>query len=923
MIKKLFMASLLSIATYHLEAVIAVGDNIVPGQTFQFSIGAAIYNGESQKMWTTTADDLTGEIPSQKYGIAYTPFVLPDNSGGTVSLITYPYLTSDAIVSQSSGSVISVTTGENPLLTKAFSCLTLVGSSPAVVISDLSRSIYYVQQVTFNDNAKGLNSSDGTSIINKFNYESDQIHAIAGIGATNLVVARATGSFGSTVSQLSFVQLVSGSFDGATYSCLQEQASEVVNTATPVLTAGTSALALLGESVTFYPSGNGLGMYVGLDVQAASGSSDRAVGLFTATGVNSNSQDPGSITYSSVIDDTVIAQNISTPISARNGEQIAVRNISTTTTSTGLGYMFVARDNGDSGAQSIYAMPIITMPTTNENFGKIADFNSIEQVFKVTGYVCRVQGFDTVITDENQIDIAGTDEVVNRILVGAGAVPIAAGEGYIDQLSVQGDAVYITIQEPFATGTTPGMFKSDALFDAQGRIMAWTAWQRVSGSQDQMLFSIKNRASDATIFVSGADSDTIQQTTWNSTGTFKALETKINSVLPQDIGGVQGIIPFPSTTQGFTALPDAQVSLVVTTGNSHVLVAQTGQLDVDTQTFRILPQTEGTSIILDDSLGLDIGSVVTAAFGSDSVGNNWLFMGGDGGLSVLSHVNGLGFVTLPNSGAALSLIDGDQSCKTFGTFTFVKKIVSDGNYLYVMTRDAVYQILLLSDKFKAINPGALNAVQVISAAQLNSYAYCLDMLVDQGVILLGTTSGLYSIDIQQDIPGAVTSIVIPQGLSAVSKIQALSCPTRIGFSIDYGFYSVSNLYVLSIDFPTEQARLNRFTIKDGVVTPIQDQLFQDQDGPLIVFDYMSNNMFIDGSLGFMTSYKIGKQPATLKYLQYTLRAGASSCQFNLGTNTTNISIAPVLNSLGLTAIVRDYASGSLLMAADFGVLADS
>lgn len=924
MIKKLFMVSLLSIVTCHLGAVVAVGDGTVSGVTFQFSIGDAIYNGESMQMWTTSADDLSAEDASiQKYGLAYTPFISPDNSGGSASLVAYPSITLNAVISQSAGTVISTTSGTNPLLGKAFSALTLVSTNPAVVISDELDSIYYLQQTTFSDGAKGLNSADGTSIVNKFDYAvGQQVHAMAGVGAANLVVARATGAFGSTASYLSFAQLVSGYFNGVSYSCLQEEASEVVAVSTPVLNAGTSNLAALGTSVAMYPSGNRLGMYVGLDVTAANtASADRAVGLFTATGVNSvTGGDPGSLTYSSVIANDVVGQAVATPVSGLRNEQVAVRNVSTGYTSTGLGYLFVARDNGAGGAQSIYAMPMITMPTTNENFGKIGAFDSVETVFEISGVTYRTQGFSEPIAVASEIDIAGSATVTKRILVGGGVVPDA--DGYIEQLSVQGDSVYVTIQEPFATGTTPGMFKSDALFDESGRIMAWTRWQRVSGSQDQMLFAIKNRSSSATMFVSGSNSDTIQQTTWNGTGDFEALVTKTTSYLPKPQGGAQGMIPFPSTTEGFTTA-DVQVSLVALTGNSNVIIAQTGQLDIPTQTFQILPQTPSTSIVLDDSLGLDIGSVVTAAFGNDAAGENWLFMGGDSGLSVLSHVNGTGFATLPNSGAAASLIDSDQTCKTVGNFTFVKKIVNDGTYIYVMTNEAVYRFLALSTKFTATSPADLGAELIISASQLNQYAYCLDMLVDQGVILLGTTAGLFSINVRTAVPGIITAISIPGGLPAISKIQAISYPTSGFGATDYGFYSLSNLYVLSIDFATEQARLNRFVIVNGVATPIEDQLLQGQDGPLVIFDYMSNNMFIDGTLGFMTSYRINNQPPVVKYLQYTLQAGRSGRHFNLSNATTNISIAPVLNSLGITGIERDFASGSLLMAADFGLLADS
>ena len=935
MIKKLFFVSLLSVMTCRLEAVIAIGTDPNAATTFPFSIGSAIYNSATESTWAATDQDLSASDANvQKYGISFTPFIPVDNSTSNLKLIAFPNITLSATTSQFITDLTVLTGQTNPLLGKAYSGLTLIGSNVTVVLTTEPNSIYYMQSVAFNDNAQGLVSAAGTSIINKLEYGAgEQVHLIAGIGSSNLLSAYAPGAFGSAGSTLSFVQLMpkvlSTGSDTSTYSCLVEQANAPITIATPVLTANGADLLNIGTSVAMYPSG--ASMYVGVDVASAIIGS--AVGLFTAAGVNSQGVDPGSLTFSSVISDAVANNglNISTPISVSTSlltsYRVAVRNISTTSTSTGLGYLFVASDDGVD-AQSIYAMPMVTMPVNNPDLGQVAAFNSVETVFKIVATEYRSQGFSQPITDAAEIDINTIDPVVKkRLLVGGGVVPVVSGQ-YINQLVVQGDAVYITIDEQFATGTTPGMFKSQALFDATGRIMSWTSWQRVGGTDDQMLFSIKNRVSDATMFMSpsipGGIFNNIEQTTWNSSGIFQAFEARIRSVLPKNNGGVQAVIPFSSTTPGFTLLPTSQVSLVAATGNGNVVIAQTGQLDIPTQTFQILPQTDMTSTVINSSLGLTIGSVVAADFGDDGAGGNWLFMAGDGGLSVLSHVDGSGFTALPNDGAASSLTDGDQTCKTLGDFKFVKKIICEGTFLYVMTQNAVYQIIVDQLKFTASSPMDLNAMQVITATQLAPNSYCLDMIIDRGVILLGTTAGLYSINVVGGLPGVVASIPIPMGLPAVSKIQAVSYDENYGFGdIDYGFYSSSNVYVLSIDFATEQARLNRFTVSDGVITPIQDQLLPGQNGPLLILDYMSNNMFIDGSLGFMTSYRIGIQPPVIKYLEYTLHAGMSGRHYGLKANTADISIVLAKDSSAIAGINRDPASGCLLMAADFGLLADS
>ncbi len=239
-----------------------------------------------------------------------------------------------------------------------------------------------------------------------------------------------------------------------------------------------------------------------------------------------------------------------------------------------------------------------------------------------------------------------------------------------------------------------------------------------------------------------------------------------------------------------------------------------------------------------------------------------------------------------------------------------------------MTLNAVYRVALDATKFTSATPAALATQLVVSASTIDRFASCTDMLIDNNLMLLGTTAGFYSLDVSGGLPATPVLIAIPQGLSTVSRLTTISSNTNAP-NTDQNFYASSNLYALTIDYATQQARLNRFTITNGVVAPIQDQLLQGQNGPLLIFDYMSNNIFIDGSLGFATSYRIGSIPPAVKYLQYSLQAGRSSNQTLLRGSTANLSIASVLNSVGLAGIARDYASGCLMLAADFGLLTDS
>jgi hypothetical protein len=555
-------------------------------------------------------------------------------------------------------------------------------------------------------------------------------------------------------------------------------------------------------------------------------------------------------------------------------------------------------------------MPVVSYDSAGVNNGKIADFNSIRQEFNIVGSSYVKQDFDQVITDAEQINIASSSSAVtNRLVVGAGHPPLAPGQT-IKQLVALGDNVYISIQDPFSSQTTPGMFQSQALLDAQGRIAGWTAWQRIAGTDDQVMFNMKDVYSDATIFVSGNTSNTIQQTTWNSTGDLSAFIDAIATDLSASASGVQNIFTVSSQTQGLAGTPCA-----IATGNNTAIIAQTGMLD--SYNHIEIVNDPAKVITLDASSGLNIGSIVAATFAHVSSNNyNWLFLAGDNGLAVLSNdLTGIGFQGQLSS--IQDLISVGQSCKTIGDFKFVKKLVSVGNNLYVLTSSEVYKIVLDPAKFTLIGAAALSPEIVVQADRNGAFAYCTDMIIDQNLMLLGTTQGMYALDLTNSLPAQPVAITIPGGLQAVTKLITIA-PSGV---YNQDFYTQSNLYVLTINAAVQQACLNRFTINNGVVAPIQDQLLEGQNGPLLVLNYMSNTMFIDGSFGFLTAYSMYNKPAMVEYMQYTLKSGISSTQssnreFIQKYNLTILDKVPFGIIAGIT---RDYASGCLMLAGTFGL----
>jgi len=596
----------------------------------------------------------------------------------------------------------------------------------------------------------------------------------------------------------------------------------------------------------------------------------------------------------------VANQGIDTIISGTTGQRVVVAKTATATMSTQLSYLFVARSNGLDN-QYIYAAPMVKNPSNLDmNNGKIAKFDSIYQQFNRAS---RIQYFDTVIDDASQIDISGSPEVVARILVGAGAVPLAAGES-IDQLYVQGDVAFITIAAQPSADSTPGIFSSHALFDEQGRVKGWTSWQRALGKDSQVLFAQTERSTGATMSVQGQNLSTIYQTTWNTNSALTHLTQAIESSLSFAKRGVQGLDVFGPSTPGL-----GNLSLVVASGKNTTLLSQTG---IVSDGNLVIDQDE-TVITIDSSLGLSIGSVITTAFGSDENDNYYFFMGADGGLAVFSD-DQTG-VTFTSSLADLATLTTDgKSCKTIGTFKFVKKIIGYGPDLYILTLDGLYKMRLQADTFVLENPSEPQIEKVLHANSLEKSMMFLDMIIVDDFILIGTTNGLYSFDFTQEDQGVVEYIAIPGGYQAVTRLV----PVATGGN---SWYESGNLYVLSSNYSLQQTSSSRLTINQGQINPIQDQIIQGVNGPYLIFDLMMSSLFVGGSFGWTTNFKIGDIPPVLNYLDYTLHAGTSSAQYLLKGSVHRILLKNLLSStLNTTQILQDYSSGVLMVGGDFGLL---
>ena len=910
-----------------IQATVAKGDpNAAQGETFSFNIGHAKFViTQRHRLWLASGQDLSGEPDEvQKFGLSFVDEIpaeprLNPNTMQVILPTAQPLANKEpaTIITSTSTNEPTSSISDNPIYGANFLFFDAIihphlpqeNHLPTFVVDGSLNKVYFVHDIKHNYQDPDSDKTISSTQLMQYEFASgEEIKYLLG-ARTNIFVAHAAGTFGTDSSKITlltpaqFIHSTSTGTNGETIenklSYLKDNGSKEISTSTEALKGGSGQpdLSLLGPTVTMHAIGTNV--YVGLDVTADG--SGQAASILISRG----------LTFDSIATSDVIQGAKDTVISAASSNRVRTTNIANMTTSTSLSYLIVARDVGPgSGLQNIYAVPLVSK--RGESFGKVADISSIVNNFRKNSpnlYVERF--FDTALTDPDQIDhLTGTSEVVERLTVGQGTPPLATDE-LIKDLYVVGDSVYIVIDQDYDTNQQPGTFHSQAIFAADGHIISWTPWKRVLGSDEPMLYSSLSNTTSSGFYVSstGTDFKKVVQTQWLPNGNLSPFFHAAQGPL----GGTQGLFNFPQSTPGF----NNALSMLIATGFNAVTIGQTGFVDGGHFKVKPMDNDDVVSFAVSDNQAL-VAAEIAHDTGSD---DHWLFAGGASGLAVLVDSTG---VTWSGTLSSAGDLNTGQEWQQVGNFEFVKKLVWDDTYIYILTSKALYRIDLDKDKF-SVTPINLDVVTVLESTRFSNNELLLDIIVDDGFCVLGTTKGLYSFNISTNgSASAPSKVTIADGNPAASQLFVISSDLEPQRS----FKDKSNLYVLNNTFGTQQARLNRFVIQDSTIKPFNDALLNNSLYPegeatsFVRFNNYVSNYFTNGSWNFASTYFQGiNQPSTSKspaiqQLYAGIKNGNSSSQLIL--NSSMLVPAQFLNTTNmLLGIQQETTSGAFIMSGNF------
>lgn len=605
-------------------------------------------------------------------------------------------------------------------------------------------------------------------------------------------------------------------------------------------------------------------LFVGLQTTAAGSINDgtRAIAIVKFI-------DKGAIGLETIVPDSVfVTGDLTNIIGARGAnQQVSIHALSTMWTSTALNYLIVVGSVGNptSTQQSVFALPLVN---AGESKGVIASKDAQPQNIFRDASIPRLIARIVSEPATNVSEMTHSTDVAAQV----GGGNLLAGT--IVNIIVRDDTVFAFVGE-----NTPGVYSSQAIFDASGKITAWTQWQRAAGTTDQIFGAALNAFEGNFILASGTTSDTvntIKRTEWSdgAENGLQPLTNILDNTFPPANGGIQGMQTFLPNSAALQ-----NIAVLAAGGIGNILLAQTGTVNADgiiipttgSDFNNIVEFTNGTitsdvnakTVIISGGALNNVGPITALEFARNTT-NGWLFIGGSNGLAILAQADGSGWNSVTQLGNDFNGLQNGMRFISVGNYSFVKKLMYDGNFLFVITHNKIDRINLTTSNF-GTNTLDVTTIATIGNEGVSTRGGFLDGIFSQALGIIATTDFMLRIGNNKDIRTITseadadwTVVEIPENAGAPTALYSVTQTNR---SRDITRNAGGHFYVLTADVGLDQSRINRFAVSpldatDAVskttVQAFDDLFVKSISSFLLSFGEFRSNFATDGALYFAT-----------------------------------------------------------------------
>lgn len=899
-----------------------------PGQqpctfTQPYRLAASTFNSDPQSgLFVATAQEGAGEYSVARIGTYYT-FAEP--------------LTPEKITLNDQKDI------DNPLYNKAIAHIGLLNGNRLIMVPEDEQKAYLLENVTSFRNL----SMASTNVLK--DALGNPASKIVGVGATGapqeiffsfFAVAPENGVFGDhgsgiavavpyeakvelinaeTNEKKEIIQKAYGQLGGQQEEYPDEVRAIPLSCDSDFLKIG-SQLKALGSVCAMHWNTRLSLLYIGLQTTAGDQPDDGARAIVVGS-ITKDKQ----LKLHAIADQSVFAHGCQNEIvgSRAAGSRLAIHTIKSMNTSTSLDYLIVHGGNSDScnTKRCVFALPLVNMRTEKGApeesdmpiHGQIASKYALpEDLFGSvsSNSVFFGRRFKKPARTAEEIPHA-TDKATQ---VGGGALPF----GDIEDVVVQDDIVFVTVAHADDT-SLPGIFYSRALFDEHGRIKGWSTWARASSITDPVWRLKYNNTVGSFITLTGdTQPHTVVQTTW-SAGEEDGLGSLVQLIaneFPQNKAGVQGLFDIPARHCGL-----GNRSLIIATGAKKVALLESDLAISDYQQHTIQYVTDVVPVCNDTTHALifscpgieSLGAITHACVVSNEHDSK-IVVAGSRGIAVLCDDKGNGWSAQHGLLPGFANLAG-MSFKKIGSYTMVRKIIANGNQLFVLTDKALDRIDF-DDSDCSGNQLKVTNLAHAGDAFGSKYAVFLDIVVSEKLALLATSKGLYRVGNECDCRSSRsqdecgwTSVAIN---GCTLPITQVSVASRTGVATDFARFDGGMLYVLCGDRGSNRSKVYRFSvtsvenkqIDEHTILPLPDVGVGNAITHYANMGSYRNAMVTDGSLVFNAKEKEV--------------SGKLIVDSNARGNRNAVPI-DVKEYSHVSAFVRNSARGCWMISGDFGL----
>jgi hypothetical protein len=669
-----------------------------------------------------------------------------------------------------------------------------------------------------------------------------------------------------------------------------------------------SDLAEIGTVTDIHWSPSLERLYIALQVKSNKKETDGARAVIVAHFDEKNKQ----LILHPIMDSTLLKAGYNHIVGAKGSNtQIHIHKIRTMQTTTGfLDYLIIVGGCGTSAQTKnrVYALPLLNFkdqqgiiaPEKIALHGTLASMQQkntdgvmqpiIFEGFRNVGRSALFLGRHFCAIPQDAYDLFRAEH--NTVQVGD--LPLL--EGTITDICVKDDAVYVLVDNT--------IYHSQALFDHFGCIIAWTQWQKIITTDLPLSTFLFDTTQSAHLLVTGDNPNTItrvQRMDWETApAPLNSITTTINEQLKQD-GGIQDLAEF---------FPFSSQPLLCALSSSKLIISAMNDMHYPTQCIEytkgcIDTSTHAQSIAVSGG-ELDTICPLTSVAIATTDNQNLLFIGGTQGLAILAWPN--------QQEQLLSDIPIGSMIKHIGDYRFIRKLIADKQFLYILT-DTYLDRLDITD-FDA-TAGNITPVRLAYAPQITGQQYAIfyDCLISDQLCLLAHSNGLSRVGNSKDIRTDTQQTLDWKAVSIpnAGPVIALTAITQTGNPTDLASCVASQLYAITGSVSKNTARLNRFTIYnfretevcDTTIMPLNDYTAQNVKLGFANLGAYSSLFATDGSL-FLTALnrKKSKNPALLT-------------GFGKSRNAIPLKLDGASH---ITRIIRSKKWGNWLVAGDFGLV---